>query len=115
MLDSSFSQQYFSEIFFSPILKATTSIPTTLVDSPIHTSSPLHSPPHPIPTSPLSLIPQINIPTISTTLSYKVDTLAPNFSSSLAISSLTSPMNILPLNTEIPLSQIETDPLVTTQ
>ena len=24
-------------------------------------------------------------------------------------------MNILPLNTEIPLSQIETDPLVTTQ
>ena len=51
---------------------------------------------------------------MSTTLFYKVDTLTPNFSSSLTIYSLTSPMNILPLNTEIPLSQTKTDPLVTT-
>ena len=57
MLDSSFSQQYFSEINFSPILIATTGIRRTLVDSPIHTSSPPHSPPHPIPTSPLSRLP----------------------------------------------------------
>ena len=99
MLDSSFSQQYLSKIKFSPILKATTSIPKTLVDSLIHTSSPPHSSPHPIPTSPLSQLPHINIPTISTTLSFKVDTLTPNYSSSLTIPSLTSPVNIPPLNT----------------
>ena len=52
---------------------------------------------------------------MSTNIFSKVDTLTPNFSSSLAIYSLTSPMKIPPLNTEIPLFQTETDPLVTTQ
>ena len=52
---------------------------------------------------------------MSTNLFYKVETLTPNFFSSLTICSLTSPMNISPLNIEIPLSQTKTDPLVTTQ
>ena len=96
-------------------MEATTSTPAVLVDSPIHTSSPLLSPPHPISTSPLSQPPHIDIPSISITLSSKVDTITPNFSSSRTISSLTSPMNIPPLNTEIPLSQTEANPLVNTQ
>ena len=92
VLGGSFSQHSFFEINIS------------LVDSPIHTSYPPHSPPHLISTSPLSQLPQINIPCISTTLSPKVDIPILNSSSSLTFTCFTSPMNILPFNTKIPLS-----------
>ena len=96
-------------------MESTTSIHSILVDPPIHTSYPPLSPPHLIPTSPLSQLPQINIPSISITLSSKVDIPTPNSSSSLTFASFTSPMNIPPLNIEIHVSQTQTDPLVTTQ
>ena len=115
MVGSSSSQQSYSEINLSPIMGATTRIPIVSIDSPIHTSPPALSPPHPVTTSPIPQLSQGNIPSSSITLPHKEVFPASDSFTSLTFTSVYAPMNIPPLGIEIPLNQMQTDPLVTVQ
>ena len=91
----------------------TISMSTSLVDSTIHGSPSSFSPPKPITTSLVPYIFQDDITYVCMTLPQMEDFPISDSFTSPTFTSISSPMNILPLNIDIPLNQNQTDPLVT--
>ena len=106
MLDTSSFQHCFSEENLSSITKATVSMFTSLVDSVIHSYASSFS------SSQLITTFQDDIPSVCITLPEKKDFSICDSFTSLAFTSVSCRMNIVPISLDIPLNQMQSDPLV---
>ena len=107
MLGTSSFQHCFFEENFSSIMATTVSMFTSSVDSVIHSYPSSFSSPQRITTSPVPYIFQDDIPSECMTLPSICDSFT-----SLALTSISCHMNIVPVSIDIPFNQTQSDPLV---